>query len=111
LLVFGAVITAAPAHDAVHVVGLAAVGAGTAVVWAKVHHRSLTLVPGRSATVSTVVGLLATPALGVPVAMGVVADSLSLTAALAGTAVLAVPLAVMVLGLGGGTVPADELDG
>ncbi len=110
LLVAGAVATALPAAFAVQLVALAAVGGGTAIVWAKVHHRTLTLVPGRSATTSTMVGLLSTPALLVPVAMGLVADAASITMALVATATLSFPLAVAVLRLGGGRVTAEELE-
>jgi hypothetical protein len=70
----------------------------------------LTLVPSRSATVPTMVSLLSTPALLVPVAMGVTADRVSITAALAGTALLAIPLAAVVLALGGGRIDPDDLD-
>ncbi len=110
LLVVGAVSTAAPLAMPLTIAALAFVGAGTAVVWAKVHHRTLTLVPSRSATVPTMVGLLSTPALLVPVAMGVAADRFSITAALTGTAMLAIPLAAVVLALGGGRIDPDELD-
>jgi MFS family permease len=110
LLVVGAVSTAAPLAMPLTIAALAFVGAGTAVVWAKVHHRTLTLVPSRSATVPTMVGLLSTPALLVPVAMGVAADRVSITAALTGTAMLAIPLAAVVLALGGGRIDPDELD-
>lgn len=110
LLVIGAATTAAPLAMPFTIAALALVGAGTAVVWAKVHHRTLTLVPSRSATVPTMVGLLSTPALLVPVAMGVAADRVSITAALTGTALLAIPLAAVVLALGGGRIDPDELD-
>ena len=110
LLVVGAGVTAAPFPIAGTIPGLVFVGLGTAIVWAKVHHRTLTLEPSRSATVPTMVSLLSTPALLVPVAMGVTADRLSITAALVGTAVLAIPLAGAVLALGGGRVDPVELD-
>ena len=110
LVMIGAVTVAALPAMLAQVVGFAALGYGTAVVWAKVHHRSLTLMPLRSATVPTMVGLLSTPALMIPVAMGVVADEVSITAALAGAAALSVPLAAAVLRLGGDTVAADERD-
>ncbi len=110
LLVVGALTTAAPLAMPATIAALALVGAGTAVVWAKVHHRSLTLVPSRSATVPTLVGLLSTPALLVPVAMGATADRVSITAALTGAAMLAIPLAAVVLSLGGARVSPDELD-
>lgn len=111
LLATGAVVTAAPLPRGVTVAGLALVGAGTAVVWAKVHHRMLTLVPARSATVPTLVGLISTPALVVPVVMGFAADRFSITVALVGTALLSLPLAVIALSLGGGHVPSGRLDG
>ncbi|MCB0997789.1 MAG: MFS transporter [Acidimicrobiales bacterium] len=110
LLVVGAGVTAAPLPIAGTIPGLAFVGLGTAIIWAKVHHRTLTLEPSRSATVPTMVSLLSTPALLVPVAMGVTADRLSITAALVGAAVLAIPLAAVVLALGGGRVEPAELD-
>jgi predicted MFS family arabinose efflux permease len=110
VLVLGAVVTATPLAMPVTVAALALVGLGTAIVWAKVHHRMLTLVPSRSATVPTMVSLLSTPALLVPVAMGVTADRVSITAALAGTALLAIPLAAVVLALGGGRIDPDDLD-
>lgn len=110
VLAAGAGVTAAPLPMAGTIAGLLLVGGGTAVVWAKVHHRMLTLVPSRSATVPTLVSLISTPALVVPALMGAVADRLSITVALTGTALLAVPLAVAVLGLGGGRVSPDQLD-
>ena len=110
LLVVGAAVTAAPLPSVATIAGLVFVGLGTAIVWAKVHHRTLTLAPSRSATVPTMVGLLSTPALLVPVAMGVTADRLSITSALVGAALLAIPLAAVVLALGGGRVEPAELD-
>lgn len=110
LLLIGALTTAAPLATPFTIAALALVGAGTAVVWAKVHHRTLTMVPSRSATVPTMVGLMSTPALLVPVAMGVEADRVSITAALTCTALLAFPLAAVVLALGGGRIDPDELD-
>lgn len=109
-LVTGACVTAAPLPILVQAVGLASVGVGTAMLWAKVHHRTLTLVPGRSAMVPTVVGVLATPAVLVVVAMGATADAVSITVALVATAVLAVPLVVVVTRLGGRPIRPDELD-
>jgi fucose permease len=110
LVVVGAVTTALVPTLAVQVVGFAALGGGTAVVWAKVHHRMLTLLPTRSATVPTVVSLLSTPALAIPVAMGVVADRVSLSVALLGAAALSVLLAFAVLRLGGDAVAPEALD-
>ncbi len=99
-LVAGAVVAAAPPWPAVQAAGMLAFGFGTAVAWARVHHRALSLEPGRSGTVSTVVGVLATPAVLVPAGVGWLADRTSLTVALVACAALAVPLAVIVLALG-----------
>jgi fucose permease len=106
----GALVTAAPIGVVVQTVAMAALGFGTALVWAKVHHRMLTVIPGRSATVPTVVSVLSTPALVFPVVMGVLADRWSITAALTATAVLTVPLAWAVMGLGGDRIAPDDLD-
>ncbi|MFN0090290.1 MAG: MFS transporter [Acidimicrobiales bacterium] len=105
-MVTGAFAAATPAHVAVQVMGMASLGLGTAIVWAKVHHRMLTVVPALSATVPTLVGVLSTPALAVPALMGIASDRISITAAVIGTAALTVPLAVVVLKLGGGTLSA-----
>jgi MFS family permease len=109
-MIAGAFGAAAAVTVAPQVAAMALLGGGTAVVWAKVHHRTLTVVPGRSATVPTVVSMLSTPSLLVPAAMGGLADSVSITAALVAAATLTVPLAIVVLRLGGGRVSADELD-
>jgi predicted MFS family arabinose efflux permease len=110
VMVVGAFGAALGPGAAVQVVGMALLGFGTAVVWAAVHHRSLTVVPGRSATVPTVVGVLATPSLLVPVAMGWLADATSTTVAVTAAASLTVPLALVVLRLGVGVVAPSELD-
>lgn len=99
-LVGGATVAAAAPWPAGQAVGMAALGFGTAVAWARVHHRALSLEPGRSGTVSTVVGVLATPGVLLPAAVGWVADRVSVTVALVGCAALAVPLAILVLALG-----------
>ncbi len=106
----GALIAATPIGVVGQTLGMAALGFGTALVWAKVHHRMLTVVPGRSATVPTLVSVLATPALVLPVAMGAAADRWSITVALAATALLTIPLAWAVLGLGGDRIAPGELD-
>lgn len=105
----GSFVAALPLVVAMQVIGMVALGFGTALVWAKVHHRSLTAVPGRSATVPTVVGVMSTPALVVPVAMGAVSDMSSITVALLAASALTVPLAIAVRRLGGDVVSADEL--
>lgn len=106
----GAFVAATPIGVVGQTVAMAALGFGTALVWAKVHHRMLTVIPGRSATVPTVVSVLSTPALVFPVMMGAVSDRWSITAALAATAALTIPLAWAVLSLGGDRITPDELD-
>jgi MFS family permease len=101
---------ALPSAITLQIAAMATLGFGTAIVWAKVHHRMLTIVPGRAATVPTVIGLLSTPSLLVPTLMGSVSDRISINAALAMTAALTIPLAVVVLRLGGDRITADELD-
>jgi MFS family permease len=108
-LVAGAFLTSAPLPIGGQLCGLTLVGLGTAIVWAKLHHRTLTLVPGRSATVPSLVGILSTPALLIPVAMGGIADAVSLTAALASAAALSLPLAAVVMRLKRATVTAKEV--
>lgn len=105
----GAFVAATPIGVVGQTLGMVAVGFGTALVWAKVHHRMLTVVPGRSATVPTVVSVLATPALVFPVLMGAVSDRWSITVALVAAATLTVPLAWAVLQLGGDRVAPDDL--
>jgi hypothetical protein len=92
----GAAGTAASPLLAVEAVSMAGMGLGTAVIWASIHHRSLTLVPGRASTVPTVVSTLATPALLAAPAIGWFADTTSLPAGLALSASLVVPLVVVV---------------
>lgn len=111
VLLAAGVLTAATRLPIVaQVVALAAAGAGTAVLWAKVHHRSLTLAPRLSATVPTVVSLLSTPAILLVLGMGAIADAASITWALVGAAALSVPLALVVRELGGDVVAPDDLD-
>jgi MFS family permease len=98
-LAAGALTAAAVPWLGLQLVGMTALGYGTAVTWTVVHHRTLTAVPGRSSTVATVVSMLSTPALLVPVAIGWLADRTSLTVGLVVTALLAVALAVFVLAL------------
>ncbi|MFN0093097.1 MAG: MFS transporter [Acidimicrobiales bacterium] len=108
-MLLGAFAAAAPLAAPAQAAAMALLGLGTALIWAKVHHRMLTVAPGRSATVPTIVGILSTPALFVPAAMGAAADQSSITVALSGAAALTVPLAVAVLRLGGDAVvsPAE----
>jgi MFS family permease len=99
----GAALAALPLPLAAQVGGMAVLGLGTALVWADLHHRMLTVVPGRSASVPTVVGVLSTPALFVPAGMGILADRVSVTASLVATAALTVPLAIIVMRLARGS--------
>jgi hypothetical protein len=99
----GAALAALPLPLAAQVGGMAVLGLGTALVWADLHHRMLTVVPGRSASVPTVVGVLSTPALFVPAGMGILADRVSVTASLVATAALTVPLAIIVVRLARGS--------
>jgi MFS family permease len=108
-LFVGAALTPLTRLLVIEAIAMALVGAGMALAWAAIHHRMLTVVPGRTATVSSVVGLLDTPALIVPVVVGVIADHAGLTAALtiyvalAGALVLLTPT----LRAGGGS-PGDK---
>ena len=108
-MVVGAFAAAAPLGVAAQVSAMVVFGWATAVVWAKVHHRMLTVVTGRSAAVSTIVSLVSTPALLVPVAMGAVSDSFSITVALVGAATLTIALAAVVSQLGGDRIAADAV--
>jgi MFS family permease len=97
LLGVGATMTAVSPWLGVQLAGMAAMGAGTAVVWTSVHHRSLTAVPGKSSMVPTVVGVLSTPALLIPAAIGWLADVTSLTVGLVASASLSLPLIAIVM--------------
>ncbi len=99
LLAAGAVATAAGPPMPVQLLAMAAMGAGMELVWSRVHHHLLTVVPGRSGTVPTVVGILSFPALVVPAGIGWLADRSGLTAALLASAALAVPLLAALAGV------------
>ncbi len=75
--------------------GVTAVGVGMAIIWSDLHVRTLRTVPGRSATVSIVVGTLGSAAATVPILVGVLADGIGLTAGLAVYVGVAVLLAVV----------------
>lgn len=95
----GALVTAASPWLTTQLVGMALMGFGTAVVWASIHHRSLTVVAGRSSMVPTIISVLATPALLVPVAIGWLADETSLTTGLVAAASLTLPLLAILVAL------------
>ncbi len=117
-LVIGAILVAAAvaSHEwgsiSANTAGAAATGAMTMVgvgmgfVWADLHHRELTVVPGRAASVSAIVGTLSSVGAFWPTLAGWIADRTSITTALlvfAGAAVV-----VMVLS-GPGRSSADPV--
>lgn len=94
-MVAGTALVAVDAAWPATAVGLAGVGFGMAGIWADLHVRILRTVPGRSATVSIVVGTLGSAGALVPVLAGVLADRAGLDAALAVYVAVAVALAVV----------------
>jgi MFS family permease len=103
VLLIGTVVSVAAPSIVAGIAGMLAVGAGLAIVWAEIHLRALTLVPGRAATVATVVGTIASAAAFVPVLSGVLADRGGLTAGL--TIYVAVAALIVVAG-GRGSPPS-----
>jgi predicted MFS family arabinose efflux permease len=77
------------------VVGMFITWVGMSIIWTVVHTRSLTIIPGRSATVHAVIGVIGVLAAIVPALTGSVADRSSLTSALAVFVVAAVLLAIL----------------
>lgn len=65
------------------------VGVGMGFVWADLHHRELTVVPGRSASVAAIVGTLSSVGAFWPTLAGWIADQASISAALCVFAVAA----------------------
>src|SRR5262249_20718662 len=63
---------------------MAAVGVGMAIIWSDLHVRTLRAVPGRSATVSIVVGTIGSAGALRPVFVGVLGDPVGLGSGLAG---------------------------
>lgn len=102
LLAAGTVATAAGPGLWWEAVALIAMGGGTAIVWAGVHHRMLTAVPGRSSTVPTIVSAISTPSLLIPAGVGWVADRTTITIGLLVCAVTVPPLLAAVAALGDG---------
>ena len=78
LLLAGAIGTAAAREPIGAAAAMVLVGVGTAIVWTMVHERMLTVVPDRSATVSSAVSTLAVVGAVIPAAVGWVADRSSL---------------------------------
>lgn len=100
LLAVGTLATASGPGLRWEALALVAMGGGTAIVWAGVHHRMLTAVPGRSSTVPTIVSVISTPSLLIPAGVGWVADSTSITIGLLICALTVVPLLAAVTALG-----------
>ena len=73
-LLGGTAIVAAGQWPPVGIVGFLLVGWGMALVWASLHHQELTVVPERSATVSSIVSVLAAFGAFTPALAGLVAD-------------------------------------
>lgn len=82
LLMAGTVAVTAGGSLAVQALSMGAGAAGMALVWATLHHRELTVVAGRSATVSSVIGTIGAASAVIPATVGVVAGRYGLTAAL-----------------------------
>lgn len=93
---------------AVQLVGMALNYGGMSLVWAAMHHRLLTVVPGRSASVAAVVGILGTAGAIGPVAMGAISDAAGLSAGLGVGIGLAVVLVVLRWTPRGATAPTDH---
>lgn len=74
-------VAAAPALPvAIGAMGL--IGLGMGLTWAELHHRELTVLPGRVGAVSAIVSVATVPGMFVPAAAGALADRVGLTAAL-----------------------------
>jgi MFS family permease len=91
----GTVLVVATPTVAGAAVAMGVAGWGMAVVWSDLHVRTLRTVPGRSATVSIVVGTIASASALVPVLVGVLADSAGLAAALVVYVAIAAALAIV----------------
>jgi predicted MFS family arabinose efflux permease len=73
-------------------IAMVIVGVGMGFTWADLHHQQLTVVPGRSASVASIVGTLSSVGALWPTLAGWVSDQGSITAALSLFAVAAVAL-------------------
>jgi hypothetical protein len=91
----GTALTLAGAGLAVNAAAMTFVGVGMALVWAGLHHRMLTVVPGRSGTVSALAGVTGAAAGVVPAAIGAIADRAGFDAALVGFVGIAVLVVVV----------------
>jgi predicted MFS family arabinose efflux permease len=77
------------------VLAMLCVGVGMGFTWATVHHQQLTVVPGRSASVASIVGTLGSVGAVWPSLAGVVSDKVSISAALGVFVLAAVVVALM----------------
>jgi MFS family permease len=91
----GTVVAAGRGAAVADAAAMLAVGAGMAVVWSDLHVRTLRAVPGRSATVSIVVGTIGSASALVPVLVGLIADRAGLGAGLVVYVAVAASLAVV----------------
>ncbi len=98
LLAAGAVAVAAFEPVVVQIAAFGVVGVGMGLLWAAIHHRMLTVIPGRSASVSAIVSTAGMPGAAAPAVLGVVADRAGLGAALWSYAALAGVLVVVTAG-------------
>ncbi|MEO5901792.1 MAG: MFS transporter [Ilumatobacteraceae bacterium] len=99
VLLAGTVVSVAMPSVVAGTLGMVGVGGGMAIVWADVHLRSLTVVPGRAATVSTVIGTIGSAAAFAPVLSGTLADRGGLTAGLTVYVVVAAAIVFVVRGV------------
>lgn len=105
LLLGGTLLAAGCASPLALAAATLAVGAGLGLAWAAVHHRLLTVVPGRAGTVAAVSGVVGAGAGAFPVLAGMVADRFGLGAALVvffGAAAAFAALSPFAFGPGGG---------
>lgn len=95
LLAAGALLAMTSAALPTGIVAMGAVGLGMALLWAGIHHRLLTILPGRVGAVSAASSVIGGLTALSPVVGGTLADWFGLTAALGAFAGLAVVLAVV----------------
>ncbi len=98
-LLGGTAIVAAGQWPPVGIVGFLLVGWGMALVWASLHHQELTVIPERSATVSSIVSVLAAFGAFTPALAGLVADRAGLSWSMVTFIGFALVLVVVMWGL------------
>ena len=91
----GVVLIALVRGLAATVIGMFVAWVGMSIIWTVVHTRSLTVIPGRTATVHAVIGVIGVLGALVPTLTGSVADRSSLASALIVFVVAAIVLAVL----------------